>query len=100
VTWENASSIINSSETLLKNGQFYSKCAKLDTKKNTVQNDFLTEQLLLVSLTRREETVLPVRVRACKNADTAVSVADTYKLFALTQCKNTWLSTAHRMSTA
>jgi len=68
-------------------------------KKNAVQNEFLTEQLLLISLTRCEETVLPVRVRACKNAGTAVSVADTYKLFALTQCKNTWLSTAQRMST-
>jgi hypothetical protein len=49
----------------LKNGQFYSKCAKLG-KKNAVQNDFLTEQLLLVSLTRCEKTVLPVRVPTCK----------------------------------
>ena len=50
-------------------------------KKNAIKNYFLTEQLLLVSLTRYEETVLPVRVRACKNSDTSrISHRHTYKL--------------------
>jgi len=52
-------------------------------KKNAVQNDFLTAQLLLVRPTRCEETVLPVCVRACKKANTAVSVTGIYTLFKL-----------------
>jgi len=83
VTWENASSTINSSKTLLKKWPVLQQMSITGPKKNAVQNDFLTAQLLLVRPTRCEETVLPVCVRACKKANTAVSVTGIYTLFKL-----------------
>ena len=72
-----------------KNGQFYSKHVKLDKKKNAVENNFpIAQLLLLVSMTRCDETVLHVCVCVCACKKSShhfpdVSVTDMHTLFKL-----------------